>query len=114
MKTWASNGASVFWFETWDLFNRLRHYCARPEFSPESSLFRLNPLSQMDEMRKLGMTGADLFCAVIARERSKRRHSIAISERCPHVGSNCHAECDADSSLMLHACCPHSFHTDDE
>lgn len=63
---------------------------------------------------KIGMAGAGLSCAVIARELAERGHSIEIYERRPHVGGNCHTERDATSNVMLHAYGPHIFHTDDD
>ena len=66
------------------------------------------------KMLKIGMAGAGLSCAVIARELAERGHSIEIFEQRAHVGGNCHTERDADSGVMLHAYGPHIFHTDDD
>ena len=63
---------------------------------------------------KIGMAGAGLSCAVIARELAERGHTIEIFEQRSHVGGNCHTERDADSGVMLHAYGPHIFHTDDD
>ncbi len=63
---------------------------------------------------KIGMAGAGLSCAVIARELAERGHNIEIFERRPHVAGNCHTERDAETGVMLHAYGPHIFHTDDD
>lgn len=63
---------------------------------------------------KIGMAGAGLSCAVIARELAERGHEIEIFERRSHVAGNCHTERDADTGVMLHAYGPHIFHTDDD
>ena len=67
-------------------------------------------------MKKLtvGMAGAGLSCAVIARELAEQGHSIDIFEQRSHVGGNCHTERDAATGVMLHAYGPHIFHTDDD
>lgn len=62
----------------------------------------------------IGMAGAGLSCAVIARELAERGHDIDIFEKRPHVAGNCHTERDAASGVMVHAYGPHIFHTDDE
>lgn len=63
---------------------------------------------------KIGMAGAGLSCAVIARELAERGHSVEIFEKRPHVAGNCHTERDAETGVMLHAYGPHIFHTDDD
>jgi len=63
---------------------------------------------------KLGMAGAGLSCAIIARELAERGHVIEIFERRRHIAGNCHTERDAGSQIMLHIYGPHIFHTDDE
>lgn len=63
---------------------------------------------------KIGMAGAGLSCAVIARELAEQGHQVEIYERRDHVAGNCHAERDPDSGVMVHVYGPHIFHTDDE
>lgn len=63
---------------------------------------------------KIGMAGAGLSCAVIARRLAEAGHQIHIVERRNHVAGNCHTERDAWSGVMVHAYGPHIFHTDDE
>jgi len=63
---------------------------------------------------KIGMAGAGLSCAIIARELAERGHVIEIFERRRHIAGNCHTERDAGSQIMLHIYGPHIFHTDDE
>lgn len=63
---------------------------------------------------KIGMAGAGLSCAVIARSLAERGHLIQIIEQRSHVAGNCHTERDANSGVMLHVYGPHIFHTNDE
>ena len=63
---------------------------------------------------KIGMAGAGLSCAVIARELAERGHRIDIFEQRSHIGGNCHTERDPDTGVLLHAYGPHIFHTDDD
>lgn len=63
---------------------------------------------------KIGMAGAGLSCAVIARSLAERGHQVDIFERRDHVAGNCHTERDAESDVMVHVYGPHIFHTDDE
>ena len=63
--------------------------------------------------QRIGMAGAGLSCAVIARELAERGHDVEIFEKRPHVAGNCHTERDAASQVMLHVYGPHIFHTDD-
>lgn len=62
---------------------------------------------------RIGMAGAGLSCAVIARELAEAGHQIQMFERRPHLGGNCHTERDSWSSVMLHVYGPHIFHTND-
>lgn len=68
----------------------------------------------MTKKMKIGMAGAGLSCAVIARELAERGHSIDIFEKRTHVAGNCHTERDSQTGVMLHAYGPHIFHTDDD
>jgi UDP-galactopyranose mutase len=68
----------------------------------------------MTSGKHIGMAGAGLSCAVIARELAERGHRIDIFERRSHIAGNCHTERDADTGVMLHVYGPHIFHTDDE
>jgi UDP-galactopyranose mutase len=63
---------------------------------------------------KIGMAGAGLSCASIARELADHGHSIEILERRKHIAGNCHTERDPKSQVMLHVYGPHIFHTDDD
>lgn len=62
----------------------------------------------------IGMAGAGLSCAVIARELAEAGHQIEIFERRAHVAGNCHTELDEKSGVMVHIYGPHIFHTDDD
>ena len=62
----------------------------------------------------IGMAGAGLSCAVIARELAEAGHRVTILEKRAHVAGNCHTERDAASGVLLHVYGPHIFHTDDE
>lgn len=63
---------------------------------------------------KIGMAGAGLSCAVIARDLAEHGHHIEIFERRPHVAGNCHTARDEDTDVMVHVYGPHIFHTDDD
>lgn len=63
---------------------------------------------------KIGMAGAGLSCAVIARELAELGHAVEIFEKRDHVAGNCHSERDAQTGVMVHVYGPHIFHTDDE
>jgi UDP-galactopyranose mutase len=54
----------------------------------------------MPSTEHIGMAGAGLSCAVIARELAQRGHHIDIFERRSHVAGNCHTARDADSGVM--------------
>lgn len=62
----------------------------------------------------IGMAGAGLSCAVVARELAEAGLSVELFERRSHVAGNCHTERDRDSGVMVHVYGPHIFHTDDE
>ncbi|MFZ2989968.1 UDP-galactopyranose/dTDP-fucopyranose mutase family protein [Ideonella sp.] len=62
----------------------------------------------------IGMAGAGLSCAVIARELAERGHRCTLFETRPHVAGNCHTERDPASQVMVHTYGPHIFHTDDD
>jgi len=63
---------------------------------------------------KIGMAGAGLSCAVIARELAEHGHEIEIFESRPHIAGNCYTERDSSTSVMIHKYGPHIFHTDDD
>jgi UDP-galactopyranose mutase len=63
--------------------------------------------------KNIGMAGAGLSCAVIARELASRGHNIEIFEQRSHIAGNCHTERDTTSGVMVHIYGPHIFHTDD-
>lgn len=63
---------------------------------------------------KIGMAGAGLSCAVIARVLAEAGHRVSIFESRDHIAGNCHTERDADTGVMVHIYGPHIFHTDDE
>ncbi|GAA0749877.1 NAD(P)-binding protein [Ideonella azotifigens] len=62
----------------------------------------------------IGMAGAGLSCAVIARELAEQGHRCTLFEKRPHVAGNCHTERDEKSQVMVHIYGPHIFHTDDD
>lgn len=62
----------------------------------------------------IGMAGAGLSCAVIARELAEQGHKLHLFDRRLHVAGNCHTERDADTGVMVHRYGPHIFHTDDD
>ena len=68
----------------------------------------------MSATQHIGMAGAGLSCAVIARELADQGHRVDIFERRDHVAGNCHTERDAATGVMLHVYGPHIFHTDDD
>ncbi len=63
---------------------------------------------------RIGVAGAGLSGAVIARELAERGHIIEIYEQRAHVAGHCHTERDPATGVMLHAYGPHIFHTDDD
>jgi UDP-galactopyranose mutase len=68
----------------------------------------------MSAVKHIGMAGAGLSCAVIARALAERGHRIDIFERRDHTAGNCHTERDAETGVMVHVYGPHIFHTDDD
>lgn len=66
------------------------------------------------KLKKIGMAGAGLSCAVIARELAEQGCIVEIFESRSHVAGNCHTERDFESGVMIHFYGPHIFHTDDE
>jgi UDP-galactopyranose mutase len=63
---------------------------------------------------KIGMVGAGISCAVIARQLAEDGHKISIIEQRGHIAGNCHTERDPETNIMLHVYGPHIFHTDDD
>lgn len=63
---------------------------------------------------RIGIAGAGLSGAVIARELAERGYRVDIFERRAHVAGNCHTVRDPGSGVMVHAYGPHIFHTDDD
>ena len=62
----------------------------------------------------LGLAGAGLSCAVIARELAELGHRCTLFESRPHLAGNCHTERDPASGVLVHVYGPHIFHTDDD
>ncbi|WP_040499877.1 UDP-galactopyranose mutase [Ideonella sp. B508-1] len=62
----------------------------------------------------IGMAGAGLSCAVIARLLAEAGHRVSIHEKRSHVAGNCHTERDSSTQVMVHVYGPHIFHTDDD
>ncbi len=62
---------------------------------------------------KIGMAGAGISCAVIARQLAEKGHEITIIEERAHIAGNCHTERNAETDVMVHIYGPHIFHTDD-
>jgi len=63
--------------------------------------------------QKIGIVGAGLSGAVIARELAEAGFDVEVFDTRPHIGGNCHTERDADTGVMVHIYGPHIFHTDD-
>jgi len=63
---------------------------------------------------RIGIAGAGLSGAVIARELAMNGYSIEVHEQRSHIAGNCHTVRDSATGIMLHAYGPHIFHTDDE
>jgi len=68
----------------------------------------------MPSPRTIGLAGAGLSCAVIARTLAEQGLGCTVFESRPHVAGNCHTERDAASQVMVHVYGPHIFHTDDD
>lgn len=62
----------------------------------------------------VGMAGAGLSCAVIARSLAEAGHRVTLFEQRDHVAGNCHTRRDEKTGVMVHEYGPHIFHTDDE
>jgi UDP-galactopyranose mutase len=62
----------------------------------------------------IGLAGAGIACAVIARELAEHGHRVELHEQRSHVAGNCHTERDGASGVMLHRWGPHIFHTNDD
>ncbi|KPF60623.1 UDP-galactopyranose mutase [Rhizobium sp. AAP116] len=67
----------------------------------------------MAQGQKIGIVGAGLSGAVIARELAEAGFEVEVFDTRPHIGGNCHTERDADTGVMVHIYGPHIFHTDD-
>jgi UDP-galactopyranose mutase len=68
----------------------------------------------MTKRLQIGMAGAGLSCAVIARELAEQGHQCTLFESRDHVAGNCHTVRDPGSEVMVHVYGPHIFHTDDD
>ena len=68
----------------------------------------------MKQTLNIGMAGAGLSCAVIARLLAEAGHRVHLFDRRSHVAGNCHTERDAETGVMVHTYGPHIFHTDDD
>lgn len=68
----------------------------------------------MSQNLNIGMAGAGLSCAVIARELAQAGHHVTVVEKRPHVAGNCHSVRDGATGVMVHVYGPHIFHTDDD
>ena len=62
----------------------------------------------------IGMAGAGISCAVIARELAEQGHTVELVEQRDHVAGNCHTARDPDTGVMVHEYGPHIFHTGDQ
>lgn len=65
-------------------------------------------------MAEIGIAGAGLSGAVIARQLAEAGHHVTVADTRAHVAGNCHTERDADSDVMVHVYGPHIFHTQHE
>ena len=65
----------------------------------------------MAQGQKIGIVGAGLSGAVIARELAEAGFEVEVFDTRPHIGGNCHTERDADTGVMVHIYGPHIFHT---
>lgn len=66
-----------------------------------------------DKKGRIGVVGAGLSGAVIARTLAEAGFAVDILESRPHVAGNCHTERDAETGVLVHVYGPHIFHTDD-
>jgi UDP-galactopyranose mutase len=67
----------------------------------------------MAQGQKIGIVGAGLSGAVIARELAEKGFEVEVFDTRTHIGGNCHTERDAETGVMVHIYGPHIFHTDD-
>ena len=66
-------------------------------------------------VRRVGIAGAGLSGAVIARELAEAGgYELFVYEDRPHIAGNCHTERDSRSGVMLHVYGAHVFHTSRE
>lgn len=65
-------------------------------------------------MERVGIVGAGISGAVIARVLAEAGIASVVFEKRAHTGGNCHTERDTHTGIMLHVYGPHIFHTDDE
>jgi UDP-galactopyranose mutase len=63
---------------------------------------------------RIGIAGAGLSGAVVARELAERGHGVDVFELRPHVAGNCHTARDPATGVLLHVYGPHIFHTGDD
>jgi UDP-galactopyranose mutase len=61
----------------------------------------------------IGIAGAGLSGAVIAREAAEAGHHVTVFDARDHVAGNCHTARDSDTGVMVHTYGPHIFHTAD-
>lgn len=62
----------------------------------------------------IGVAGAGLTGAVIARRLAEAGHTVVVHDRRNHIGGNCHTERHALHDVMIHRYGPHVFHTSNE
>ena len=63
---------------------------------------------------KIGIVGAGLSGAIVARELAEKGHHCTVIEERDHIAGNCYTERDSETNIMQHVYGPHIFHTDDE
>jgi len=65
--------------------------------------------------RHIGLAGAGLSCAVIARQLAEvGGYRLSVYEGRDHIAGNCHTERDPATDVMLHVYGAHVFHTSRE
>jgi UDP-galactopyranose mutase len=62
---------------------------------------------------RIGIVGAGLSGAVIARGLAEAGHAVTVLEARDHPAGNCHTERDPQTGVLVHVYGPHIFHTDD-